>query len=350
MSDHKLKRRDLLTTTGAVGVAASAFPSPAISLGLKQWRLASLWPLSMPGFGVAARRLAELITQLSGQRLTVTAYGAGELLPAHQTLDAVSDGMIEMSHGIPYYWAGREPAMEFLAAMPFHAGGEEMRGWMAFGEGLVLARQLYERVNCQFFMSGSVGETLGGWFQTPFETVDEFTSLHLRMPGLGGAVLESLGMRLAHLPHRDIVPAMSSHAIDGAVWMGPDDDVELGLPQVSRFCMDVGWHEPDAMMDTAIYLPGWNALEPELKLVVEVANRVVDQEVRAMNWHRNKLAHQKITGEFAIPVQPWPEAVLSRLKEQSDIVLSQIAGQDPLSLQLLDSRMAFREAVERNSS
>ena len=46
------------------------------------WRMITSWPRDLPGPGVNARRLAERITAMSGGRLAVQLYAAGELAPA----------------------------------------------------------------------------------------------------------------------------------------------------------------------------------------------------------------------------------------------------------------------------
>ena len=65
------------------------------------------WPKNFPGVGVGAERFAQLVNEMSGGRLKVKVYAAGELVPALEVFDAVSRGTAEMGHGAPYYWKGR---------------------------------------------------------------------------------------------------------------------------------------------------------------------------------------------------------------------------------------------------
>src|SRR3546814_1586557 len=80
-------------------VAASSFPAPAISQGLLKWRMQTTWPKNFPGLGTGANKLAEYIGTASGGKLTVEVYGGGEIVPAFETMDAVSSGTVEMGHG-----------------------------------------------------------------------------------------------------------------------------------------------------------------------------------------------------------------------------------------------------------
>jgi hypothetical protein len=53
------------------------------------------------------------------------------------------------------------------------------------------------------------------------------------MPGLGGEVLRRLGATVVNLPGGEIVPALRSGAIDASEWVGPWDDMHLGLHKAS---------------------------------------------------------------------------------------------------------------------
>jgi TRAP-type C4-dicarboxylate transport system substrate-binding protein len=91
-----MKRRQFMkraaTATAATAVAASSFPAPAISQGLMKWRMQTTWPKNFPGLGTGANKLAEFIGAASGGKLTVEVFGGGEIVPAFETMDAVSSG------------------------------------------------------------------------------------------------------------------------------------------------------------------------------------------------------------------------------------------------------------------
>ena len=117
-----MDRRSALKASVAAGVAAGSatLAAPAISQGRKQWRMVTCWPKNFPGIGTSAESLARRITEMSGGKLTVKVYAAGEMVPALQALDAVIEGTAEMSHGAAYYWMNKSPAQADIseAVMP----------------------------------------------------------------------------------------------------------------------------------------------------------------------------------------------------------------------------------------
>ena len=83
-----MDRRKFLAA-GAVGTAATALAAPAIAQDVRQWKMVTAWPKNLPGPGVAAQMLADRITTLSGGRIEVKLFAAGELVPGRGVFDAV---------------------------------------------------------------------------------------------------------------------------------------------------------------------------------------------------------------------------------------------------------------------
>ena len=75
---------------------------------------------------------------MSGGRLKITVYGGGELVPPLGVFDAVSQGTVEMGSSAAYYWAGKCPASQFFAAIPFGFNAQAANAWMISGGGLEL--------------------------------------------------------------------------------------------------------------------------------------------------------------------------------------------------------------------
>ncbi|MYE58771.1 MAG: twin-arginine translocation signal domain-containing protein, partial [Alphaproteobacteria bacterium] len=115
-----MKRRKFVqgAATAGVAAAASTLAAPAISQGLKEWKLAMSWPLNSPGLGTSGQRVAQRITQLSGGKISVKVYGGGELVPAFGVFDAVSAGDADMYHSAEYYWQGKHKGFNFFTAVP----------------------------------------------------------------------------------------------------------------------------------------------------------------------------------------------------------------------------------------
>ena len=107
------------------------------------WKLVQTWPKNLPGLGSGPEFFAREVTRLSNGRLNVRVYGAGEIVPAFEVFDAVSQGVAEIGHGAAYYWKGKIPSSVFFTAVPFGLTAQEINGWLHQGGGLELWSEAY---------------------------------------------------------------------------------------------------------------------------------------------------------------------------------------------------------------
>ena len=343
----KLQRRDFLrtataTTAAAAAVAATSFPTPSLSQGAKKWRMGTTWPKNFPGLGTGANKLAEFIGTASGGRLTVDVYGGGEIVPAFETMDAVSSGTLEMGHGAPYYWKGKVPATQFIASMPFGMNVIEQNAWIQFGGGQELADKAYRELGCKFFASGNTGVQAGGWFNKEINSLEDYKGLKMRIPGLGGEVVKAAGGNVVNLPGGEIPPALQSGAIDATEWVGPYNDLAFGLYKSAKFYYYPGWHEPATLLDNFVSLKAYEELDSELKAIVTAANAFANQYVLNEYVANNNQALNTLRSQHGVILKKFPDPVLNGLGGLAGQVLKDLAAQDPLSQEIMDSMLKFR--------
>ncbi|MDA9984084.1 ABC transporter substrate-binding protein, partial [Porticoccaceae bacterium] len=96
------------------------------------WKLVTTWPKNFPGLGLAPEYFAENVERMSNGRLKIKVFGAGQLVPAFEVFDAVSQGTAEMGHGAAYYWQGKVPASAFFTSVPFGLNAQEMNAWLHY--------------------------------------------------------------------------------------------------------------------------------------------------------------------------------------------------------------------------
>ncbi len=345
-----VKRRDFVTGAAAAGAtgalaAASSFPKPAIAQGTFRWRMVTTWPKNFPGLGTGANLLAKMIGEMSEGRLEVEVYGAGEIVPAFESMDAVSSGTVEMGHGAPYYWKGKVPASQFIASLPFGLTAQEQNAWFYYGGGQELADKVYAEMGTKFFPSGNTGVQMGGWFNKEINSLDDYKGLKMRIPGLGGEVVKAAGGIVVNLPGGEIPPALQSGAIDATEWVGPYNDLAFGLYKSAKFYYYPGWHEPATVLDCFVNMKAWESLPADLQAVVEGANRAVNLAVLSEFQARNNDSLDVLINEHGVVLKKFPDEVLNGLGGLAGQVLTELADQDPMSREVLDSILDFRRKL-----
>ncbi|MBK5929856.1 TRAP transporter substrate-binding protein [Halochromatium salexigens] len=336
-----MQRRALLTGAGAATLALGAGVKPAAAKAEHRWKMVTTWPKNFPGLGTGANHLAELIGQMSGGRIQVKVYGAGELVPAFEVFDAVSRGTAQMGHGSAYYWKGKSEAAQFFSSVPFGLTGPEMNGWLYHGGGMELWRELYARFGLVPAAAGNTGVQMGGWFNKEIGSVEDLKGLKMRIPGLGGEVLKRAGGTPVSLPGGELFTSLQSGAIDATEWVGPYNDLAFGLYKAAKYYYYPGWHEPGTTLEAMINKEVFEALPDDLQAIVLNACKVVNQDMLAEYAARNPTALQTLLDEHGVELRQYPDEVLLKLRTIANEVVAEIAEKDAFSRKTFASYQKF---------
>jgi len=310
-----------------------------------QWKMVTTWPKNFPGLGMAAENFAELVERMSGGRLKVKVYGAGQLVPAMEVFDAVSQGTVEMGHGASYYWKGKSPTTALFTTIPFGLNAQEMNGWLHYGGGMELWRELYEPFNLIPLAAGNTGVQMAGWFNREINSLEDLKGLKMRIPGLGGEVISRMGVEAVNIPGGDLYIAMQTGVIDATEWVGPYNDLAFGFHQVAKYYYYPGWHEPGPTLELMVNKQAFSSLPDDLQAIVEVAARAINQDMLDDYTARNNGALKELVETHGVEVRPLPDEVLAELNRVTDQVLEEIANKDPLFKRVYESQNAFKTGV-----
>ena len=332
-------------TLAACGGPENAAAGKAADGRRFKWRMVTTWPANFPALGTGATRLAEMIGRASGGRITIKVHGAGELVPAFETFDAVSRGTVEMGHGAAYYWTGRSPACAFFAAVPFGLNAQEMNGWLYHGGGLELWRELYSGFGLVPFAAGNTGVQMAGWFNREINSVADLKGLKMRIPGLGGEVMARLGAVPVNLPGAELFTALQTGALDAAEWVGPYNDLAFGLHRAAKHYYYPGWHEPGATLEAIVNKKAYESLPEDLQAVVETCCRAINDDMLAELTAQNGQALRQLIDEHKVTVAPLPAEVLAALKTESAAVIAGVAAKDAFAKRVLESYRAHQARV-----
>ncbi len=307
------------------------------------WKMVTTWPANFPVFQEGAERFADMVNAMSDGRLNIQVYAGGELVPALQSFDAVSQGTIEMGHGASYYWSGKVPAAQFFAAVPFGMTAKGVETWIYSGGGLELWRELYEPFNLVPIPMGNTGVQTGGWFKKKINSVDDLRGLRMRIPGLGGNVLKKVGGNPVLMSGSEIYTALERGVLDATEWVGPYHDLRLGLNRAASFYYYPGWHEPGTELELIINSNAWAQLPEDLKAIVNNAAQATSMWMyTTMEYHNNE-ALLELQSSQNIEILEFPSEVLAELKRVSEEVLEEEAATDPEFKRIHEHYKEFRE-------
>ena len=329
-------RRSLLT-----GLAvAPALATPALAQSTTEWRMVTSWPKNLPGPGVTAQRLADRIGELSGGRLTVKLYAAGEIVPPLEVFRAVSDGTAQMAHTASLFWGGTIPAAPLFTAGPFGLTPLEHITWIEHGGGQAVWDALYEPFGVKPFMAGNTGFQMGGWFKRRLAGLDDLKGLRIRMPGLGGEVMSRLGAAPVTLPPGEILTALQTGVIDATEFLGPFSDFAAGFWRTARYYYAPGWHEPNGTGEALVSLSALAALPDDLQSIVRHACMAENVYALAESEWQNAAQLRTLVEEKGVEIVDYPADVVAAARDATVDVMRDLASRDGGSARAVASYQA----------
>jgi TRAP-type mannitol/chloroaromatic compound transport system substrate-binding protein len=139
----------------------------------------------------------------------------------------------------------------------------------------------------------------------------------MRIAGLGGLVVAKAGGSAVVTPAGDIFGAFERGVIDAAEWVGPHDDMKLGLQNTARYYYYPGWHEPGTVSDFGFNRKAYDALPADLKQILDLAAASIQIHGSTEYHAKNALALERLKTEYKGKVElvQFPASVLRDLKK-----------------------------------
>ena len=335
----------LLSACGGAGSGTGAIDG-ASNAQKYRWKLVTSWPPNLPVNHEGVAKFAADVETMSGGQMTIQVFAAGELVPALQVFDAVSQGTVEMGHSAAYYWAGKLPAAQFMTAVPFGMNARGMWAWLYGEKGLDVWRELYAPFNLVPFPMGNTGTQMGGWFNKKITSSADLDGLKMRIPGLGGKALANAGGNPILLSGGEVYTALERGNIDATEWVGPLHDVRFGLDRAAKYYYYPGWHEPSTQLELIVNKQKWEALPANLQAIIEAAATSAGVYIYSKMEVGNAEAYAKLKESGHVEVVPFPQDVLAALYVNAKKALDAEASGDEKFIQTRAAYDAFRKQFD----
>ncbi len=352
-SQGKERRSFLEKTAGliaGVGVA-SAIASPAIARNRRKLKMVMTWPKKFPGLGTGAERIAKGISSATDGRINIKLYGAGELVPAFESFDAVSNGTADLYHGAAYYWQGKEKAANFFTTVPFGMTANGNNAWIKWGGGQELWDELYAGYNLKPLLAGNTGVQMGGWFRKEINSINDLKGLKMRMPGLGGAVLNKLGASAVSLPGGEIFQALQTGNIDATEWVGPYNDLAMGFYKVAPYYYYPGFHEPGSMFECVFNTKVWDSFSKSDRTLITAICEAENSNMFAEYNAKNSASLKTLVDKHNVKLRKFSDEIYTSFYNASQEVIEEVMASDPKAEKVGRSYQAFsKEFAEWNNA
>ena len=287
---------------------------------------------------------------MSGGRIEIEHFFAGELVKSTEIVDALAHDTIQFAFTADSYYRGDIPVgwIAGTSGAPFTWGS-----WMEASElfhqwGIdELLREGYAEHGVYFLNSCGQGNNYF-WSDRPIYGVDDLKGFKVRYYGALNEVMEALGASPVFLPHEETYMAISQGTLNGG---GTEFEMyeALSLYEVAPYFHGPPWMWPGVCCLMASQ-DAWNALPDDLKEIVRTASLLAATE--------SAVVMEKYRGEMFSKFDDWgvtyiewgPEDIAKVVEESAkylDKVETEIGPKDPRVAEGLEIVRSFLKAKGR---
>jgi TRAP-type mannitol/chloroaromatic compound transport system substrate-binding protein len=355
----KLDRRQFLRGVGAAVVGGTAtltaetvlaqrMPTPiplnSETFPAVAWRMTTSWPETLDVMLGGPRVLAERVAAMTNNQFRITVFTAGEVAQALEVLNAVKDGVVESGHTASFYFVDNNESFAISTGLPFGLTPQQQNAWLYYGGGMEAIQKVYADFNIVSFPCGGTGTQMGGWMREEIVSLADLQHLRFRIPGLGGRVMQQLGVETVVIPSNEIHQALESGDIDAAEWIGPYDDQKLGLNHVADYYYYPGWWEPGSTLDVLVNRQAWDALPPIYQHIFKTATYQAHISMLSQYEVKNQQALVELVAS-GTQLRPYSEEILSAAKEAAFTLYEETAKTNPSFKEIYEPWKEFRRQI-----
>jgi len=191
------------------------------------------------------------------------------------------------------------------------------------------------------FPMGNTGTQMGGWFRKEIKSSADMKGLKFRVGSFAGKVLERMGVVPQNIPAGEIYQSLEKGTIDAAEWIGPHDDLKLGLNKVAPFYYYPGWWEGGPQLTLFVNQKAYDALPAEYKAIVDAASAYAHVEIQARYDVYNPTALRQLAAQKA-KVLPFPKDMMDVAFKHSQDLYAEISAKNPNWKKVYDDYAKYR--------
>ncbi|WP_417599827.1 TRAP transporter substrate-binding protein DctP [Pararhodobacter oceanensis] len=161
----------------------------------------------------------DLVEEMSGGRIQFEVYDAGALVSVTGMLEAVDQGVLDISQSWGGFYTGDVPEADVEVGLPlaWEAPWQAYDAYFNRGLGEVIEEAYESRFNVEWFPA-IISLQYGIALREDIDSLADLEGLRIRAIGIYGALAQSLGASAAVIPGAEIYTALQLGTVDGIVY------------------------------------------------------------------------------------------------------------------------------------
>ena len=135
---------------------------------------------------------------------------------------------------------------------------------------------------------------------------------------------------------------------DAAEWVGPYNDVTLGLHKAARYYYYPGFQEPGPSEECIINLDAWNSLPADLQEIVRISCQSINLDIQAEYNFGNTMALEQLRQDPDVELREVPDEIFNALREYAQQAADELAESDEFSARVQASINDYLQKSSEN--
>ena len=318
--------------------------SPAFAAKKVLIKLQQAYSSVLPCLGINPAWWADQLKEISGGTINVKIYEPKKLVAPFEILDAVSAGKVDAGVAGDGFFAGKMPAGQVFSSIPFGPEADEYLAWYYHGNGAKLHQWAYDEsgFNVKVMPVTMIVPETAGWFKEPIKSVDDLKGMKMRFYGLGGQIMQKLGMSITVMPSGELFAALEKGVIDATEFSMPTIDQRLGFYKLVKYNYFPGWHQQATIIPVYFNKDKWNSLtklqqkQIEITALASMMNAIAQGEAEQGPIIKENVEKRGVKNMY------WSDEMLGTFKKIWKEVAAEQVAKDPIFKKCFEDLQAFR--------
>jgi TRAP-type mannitol/chloroaromatic compound transport system substrate-binding protein len=299
---------------------------------------------TLPALGTTIKWISDRIELASNGSVKMKIYEPGKLVAPFEILDAVSTGKVNAGYAAAGYWAGKMRASPLFSAVPFGPEAAEYLAWIWHGNGGKLYQEMYDQAgyNVKVIPCGILAPETSGWFSQPIKSAADLQGLKMRFYGLGGQVMQKLGVSTTLLPAGEIFPALEKGALDATEFSMPAIDERLGFYKLVKYNYFPGWHQQASILELLINKDSWDKMHDSQRTLIEIMCKAATADSLAYSEAIQFDVMQRNVEKHGVIMKYWSDDMLTLFDKTWKEVAAELSAEDPFFKKVWDDLSRVR--------
>ncbi|MFH2066511.1 MAG: TRAP transporter substrate-binding protein DctP [Pseudomonadota bacterium] len=303
-----------------------------------RWKMVMPWSKGLLFYDVAVH-FADSVRLASAGRLDIKPFSAGELVPAMQSFDSVSQGSAQVGHDWPGYWKGKNEAFVPLGDVPFGMDSEAYNIWLYEKGGLAMMQELYGRYNLVALPCGQTGQDMGLFSNKRATKMQDFKGLRVRTVGWYMDILNELGASVSPLPGGEVYLSLERGVIDAAEFSAPAMNYPMGFDEITKYVIQPGVHQPASQCAIFFNKNAYDKLPEDLKYIIDICAK--ETQLWSVNWINALNAEAINLFAKKVEIVQMDKETLIEFRKTTQEYVENLKAKYPDVKKIVDSQEAF---------